>query len=126
MREWVLLEFLAGRIGVTLLRRELRGEAPDAVPAPPGDFELELLPRHLLRLCDAVLDRELDAALLGPIAARLRRSARVRRRSGDPDARVVHELLELWSASASGALDREAVSGHRRWVVTRRIPSSPS
>ena len=127
MREWVLLEFLAGRIGATPLRRDLRGGVQGALPAPPpGEFELELLPRHLLRLCDAVLDRELDAALLGPIAARLRASARVRRRLGDPDARVVHEVLEAWSAAASGALDREAVSGYRRWVVTRRNPFSPT
>ena len=128
MREWVLLEFLAGRIGVTLLRRELRGEASGALPAAalPGDLELELLPRHLLRLCDAVLDRELDAALLGPIAASLSRSARFRRRAGDPDGRVVCEVLEAWSTAARGALDLETVSGYRRWVVTRRSPFRPA
>jgi hypothetical protein len=128
MREWVLLEFLAGRIGVTLLRRHLRGEAPDALPVaePPEDLELELLPRHLLRLCDAVLDRELDAALLGPIAVQLRRSTRFRRRVDDPDGRVVLEVLEAWSAAARDALDPEAVSGYRRWVVTRRNPFPPT
>jgi hypothetical protein len=127
MRAWVLLEFLAGHVGVTLLRRELRGEGVEdpLFTEPPADVELELLPRHLLRLCDAVLDRELDAALLGPIAARLRGSTRFRRRMGDPDARVVHEVLEAWSTAARGPLDIEAVAGYRRWVVTRRGPFFP-
>jgi hypothetical protein len=126
MREWVLLEFLAGRIGVTLLRRDLRGEDPGPLPVafPPTDLELELLPRHLLRLCDAVLDRELDAAWLGPIAARLRASARFRRRAGDPDGRVVQEVLEAWASAAPGPLDFQAVPVYRRWVVTRRNPFS--
>lgn len=126
MREWVLLEFLAGRVGASLLRRDLRGEAPEALPVepPPPDLELELLPRHLLRLCDAVLERELDAALLGPIAGRLRGSTRFRRRAGDPDGRVVQEVLDAWASSARGPLDVEVVSVYRRWVVTRRDPFS--
>jgi hypothetical protein len=126
MRERVLLEFLAGRIGAALLRRDLRGEAPEALPLPPppADLELELLPRHLLRLCDAVLDRELDAALLGPIALQLRGSTRFRRRAADPDGRVVQEVLEAWASAARGPLDLEAVSVYRRWVVTRRNPFS--
>ena len=127
MREWVLLEFLAGRIGATPLRRDLRGGVPGALPAPPpGEFELELLPRHLLRLCDAVLERELDAAMLGPIAGRLRGSTRFRWRAGDPDGRVVQEVLDAWASAARGPLDAEAVSVYRRWVVTRRDPFSAS
>jgi len=124
MREWVLLEFLAGHVGVVALRRDLRGDAPVAlpVPPPPADLELELLPHHLLRLCDAVLDRELDAAQLGPIAGWLRSSARFRRRVDDPDGRVVQEVLDAWSSAARGPLDLEAVSVYRRWVVTRRNP----
>ena len=70
MREWALLEFLAGRIGVTLLRKDLRS---DAVDAP---------------------------------------------------TRVVHEVLEGRSTAARGALDLDAVSGYRLWVVTRRNPFS--
>jgi len=125
MREWVLLEFLAGRVGATALRRDLRGdESPEAPPVPPSPeyLELELLPRHLLRLCDAVLDRELDAALLAPIASRLRSSARFRRSRQDPDRRVVEEVLEAWSSTGRGPIDRETVSVYRRWVVTRRSP----
>jgi hypothetical protein len=122
MREWVLLEFLAGRVGPTALRRELLGigpaRPPEATP-PAGDFEL--LPRHLLRLCDAVLERELDAALLEPIAACLTTSARFCRHARDPDARTVQEVLDAWSRSGP-PLDVETVSIYRRWVVTRRNP----
>ena len=124
MRERVLLEFLVGRVGPTALRRELHGDeretAPEPASAPAGDFEL--LPRHLLRLCDAVLDRELDAALLGPIASRLATSGALRRPVRDPDARVVREVLEAWTHLAGPGLDRETVAIYRRWVVTRRNP----
>ena len=124
MRERVLLEFLVGRVGPTVLRRELLGDdrSPAHLPpsAPAPDFEL--LPLHLLRLCDAVLDRELDAALLGPIASRLAASASMRGSVRDPDARVVREVLEAWTRSAGPGLDRETVSVYRRWVVTRRNP----
>lgn len=126
MRERVLLDFLVGRVGPTVLRRELVGEegpsASMSASAPPHDFEL--LPLHLLRLCDAVLDRELDAALLGPIASRLAASGRLRRAVRDPDARVVREVLESWTRSAGPGLDLETVSIYRRWVVTRRNPFS--
>ena len=126
MRERVLLEFLVGRIGPTALRRELvGGERSPASPspsAPASDFEL--LPLHLLRLCDAVLQRELDAALLVPIASRLTASGRLRRAARDPDARVVREVLESWTRSAGPDLDLQTVSVYRRWVVTRRNPFS--
>ena len=126
MRARVLLEFLVGRVGPTVLRRELVGDdrSPGSLPpsVPPPDFEL--LPLHLLRLCDAVLDRELDAALLGPIASRLAAAQRLRGAPRDPDARVVQEVLESWTRSAGPGLDRETVSVYRRWVVTRRNPFS--
>jgi hypothetical protein len=124
VRERVLLEFLVGRVGPTVLRRELLAEERSAASpppsAPPSDFEL--LPLHLLRLCDAVLDRELDAALLGRIASRLASSARSRGAARDPDARVVQEVLESWTRSAGPGLDLETVAIYRRWVVTRRNP----
>jgi len=124
VRESVLLDFLVGRVGPTVLRRGLIGEdgppASEPASAPPADFEL--LPVHLLRLCDAVLDRELDAALLGPIAVRLAASSRLHRAARDPDARVVREVLESWTRAAGPGLDLETVSIYRRWVVTRRSP----
>jgi len=124
VRERVLLEFLVGRVGPTVLRRELLGDDRSPAPLPPSapSSDFELLPLHLLRLCDAVLDRELDAALLGPIASRLAASARMRRSARDPDARVVREVLEAWTRCAGPGLDRETVSVYRRWVVTRRNP----
>src|SRR5262245_65795785 len=119
MREWVLLEFLAGRVGASVLRRDLRGDAPAAPPVPPSPeyLELELLPRHLLRLCDAVLDRELDAALLAPIASRLRSSARFGRSRQDPDRRGVGEVLEAWSSTGRGPIDRATVLIYPPWYV---------
>jgi hypothetical protein len=126
VRERVLFDFLVGRVGPTALRRELVGgqRSPSSLPFPDPAFEP--LPLHLLRLCDAVLDRELDAALLGPIASRLAASAALRRAPRDPDARVVREVLEAWSRSAGPGLDLETVSVYRRWVVTRRNPFCPS
>lgn len=124
MREAVLLEFLLGRVGPAVLRRELVGEDRPAEPRSSALplSELELLPLHLLRLCDAVLDREIDAALLGPIASRLAAGRRSRRAARDPDARVVREVIESWSRSAGAGLDLETVAFYRRWVVTRRNP----
>lgn len=128
MRERVLIEFLVGRVGPTVLRRELQGDprSPASPPASTPAFDFELLPRHLLRLCDAVLDRELDAALLGPIASRLATSGWMQRPVRDPDARVVREVLEAWSRFAGPGPDRESVATYRRWVVTRRNPFAPS
>lgn len=121
LHERVLFDFLVGRIGPTLLRRELRrGDVSAAASVPDPGFEP--LPFHLLRLCDAVLDRELDAALLAPIASRLAASPGLRRAPRDPDARVVREVLEAWSRLAGSGLDLETVSVYRRWVVTRRNP----
>lgn len=119
--EALLLEFLSGRLGASALRRALRGRAPEPQALP--DPALEPMPRHLLLLCDAVLARELDAALLGPIGAWLARSQPLQRPARDPDARVVREVLALWSRAASHEpFALEAVAVHRSWVVARRRP----
>lgn len=124
MREAVLLGFLVGRVGPAELRRELLGDERPAPPPLPSAASsgFELLPLHLLRLCDAVLDRELDAALLGPIASRLTALGMLRRSARDPDARVVGEVVEVWAHTDGPGLDRETVRVHRRWIVTRRNP----
>jgi hypothetical protein len=127
VQERVLFDFLVGRIGPAALRRGLQGgDRPSPSPRSIPDPGFEPLPFHLLRLCDAVLDRELDAALLGPIASRLAALAGMRRSPRDPDARVVREVLEAWSRSAGPGPDLETVSVYRRWVVTRRNPFHPS
>ena len=119
--EAALVEFLSGRLGSTALRRALGGRPPRR--EAPLAAELALLPRHLLLLCDAVLERELDPALLGPIGAWLMRSQPLQRPARDPDERVVREVLALWSrAAAREGLALEAVAVHRRWVATRRRP----
>lgn len=125
LRESLLYGFFSGRVGTTTLRRRLA--RPPGLPAtwldePAG--ELEIFPRHLLALCDAVLARELDAVLLESIAETLLASERFRWSGPHPDARVVSEVLALWASPARELpLTVEGVAIIREWVVRRRRPA---
>jgi hypothetical protein len=125
--EEALRDFLAGRMGAWRLRRELADladillseEAPpvEAMPAP-----FELFPRHLLALCEAVLDRELEPPWIPPLARWLRRSERFQVVRTDPDGRVVREVLVAWSEDGPLLRDPEDLLPFRDWLVTRRRP----
>jgi hypothetical protein len=123
MREEVLRDFLAGRIGLWQVHKGLfdLAETPPRVQAMDATFEL--FPRHLLALCQAVLERELEPPLLSPLARWLYRSERFRVARTDPDGRVVEEVLVAWMES--GIRDPEDLSPFRDWLVTRRRPPAP-
>jgi hypothetical protein len=128
MREEVLRDFLAGRLGAWRLGRELDAafaaverEAPPALEAMASPFEL--FPRHLLALCEAVLARELEPPRLPALARWLHRSERFRVARTDPDGRVVEEVLLAWSEGAGRLRDPEDVAPFRDWLVTRRRPA---
>jgi hypothetical protein len=93
-------------------------ETPPRVQAMDATFEL--FPRHLLALCEAVLERELEPPLLSPLARWLYRSERFHVARTDPDGRVVEEVLVAWMES--GLREPEDLSLFREWLLTRRRP----
>jgi hypothetical protein len=127
MREEVLRDFLAGRLGAWRLSRELEAAFPSRDPDAASALEamaapFELFPRHLLALCEAVLARDLEPPLLPPLARWLHGSERFRVARTDPDGRVVEEVLVAWSESAGRLRGPEDVAPFRDWLITRRRP----
>lgn len=123
MREEILREFLAGRLGAWQLRRAIGEAPPPSVRFEPMPEPFALLPRHLLALCEAVLARELDAPLLPPLARGMQSSARFHVARRDPDGRVVEEVLVAWSSDERRLRDPEDVLFFRDWLVARRRPA---
>lgn len=117
MNERLLMDFLTQRISAAMLTRQA-----SAAQATAGT-EFDLVPRHLLQLCDAVLSGELEPAHLLPISRCLYYSGRFRWPHAHPDGRVVEEILICWLS-----YDENHVPGHkeivyiREWLLRGRAP----
>lgn len=123
MHASLLRDYLAGRIGVWRLRRELDAlaeERPTPPEPPAGSFEL--YPRHLLALCEAVAARELEPVLLAHASRVLASSGCFHWSRSHPDGRVVEEVLVEWSRSEPVGLAAGTMPLFRDWLVTRRRP----
>lgn len=123
MREQVIRDYLAGRIGVAALRAEIE-RAQRQAPAEEQvlEREFELLRRHLVALCDAVLERELPASGLPLVARCLLHSSRFVWPGRHPEGRVVEEVLVAWQRVAPQTLGASEVAWYREWLLAGRAP----
>lgn len=123
MRESVIRDYLAGRIGVAALRAELERAQAGEAEEDALEREFELLRRHLLALCDAVLGRELPAAALPLLAACMLRSSRFVCPGPHPEGRVVQEVLGAWRALTPEGTEVSQVVYYREWLLAGRAPA---
>jgi hypothetical protein len=124
MHEQTLRDFMTGDATAAELRRDLEGaivqrghdsfEHPIAPMAEPFD----LTPEHLVRLCDAILERELPATSLEAIAFCLLASDRFEWQE-EPAGEILAETLHDWaSPQANYPLNASTVAKFRHRLLT--------
>jgi len=126
IRESYLIKYFQGQINSDLLSKELlnniqRTGKESRYEVEDSEVELEVKTVHLIKICDAVLAKELPPEILQDIAFLLISSDSLFWDGSDTDGGRVAEVLEQWSApEINYSLNIENVVKWREFLVSAK------
>jgi len=131
MHEEILKRFFVGEVDADILAADLDGsmvEGRDTIRHHIEDFEaseeeFEIQPKHLVSICDAVLNGEIEAMYLRIIGFGIVGSDSFRYDTDTPGGGLVGETVLDWSApEVNYPLTLENVRKFRERLITGRNP----